>query len=316
MNEAWSFTAEDRRQLARGLLMGGADIIPGVSGGTVALILGIYRRLVTAISHFDVQLVGYLGQRRWRDAAQHIDLRFLVTLGCGILVGIASLASLMHHLLEHHQAPTLAAFFGLILASSWIVARSITPTGRPAIWLWLAAGFAAALLAFWLVGLPDLRPRPGLVYTFFCGTIAICAMILPGISGAAMLLLLGRYEHITGIIKNLVHFDVARDEVVELSIFAVGCAVGLIAFSKILKLLLAHYPSLTMAVLCGLMVGSLRRVWPFQELVGDPAAPMTKQVWPTAWTGDVTTCAVIGGAAFCAVILLKKWAGASALDSD
>ena len=203
MNNTWSFTAEDRRQVARGLLMGGADIIPGVSGGTVALILGIYRRLVHAISHFDAQLVGYLGQRRWSDAARHVDLRFLFTLGCGILVGIASLASLMHHLLEHYQSPTLAAFFGLILASSWIVAHSIAPSSRADIWLWLAAGLGAALLAFWLVGLPILRPRPGLLYTFFCGTIAICAMILPGISGAAMLLLLGRYEHITGIIKHI-----------------------------------------------------------------------------------------------------------------
>ena len=313
MKIPWSLDVEDRRQLVRGILMGGADIIPGVSGGTVALILGIYQRLVTAISHFDQQLLRYVGQRQWSAAAAHVDLRFLVTLGCGILAGVASLASLMHHLLEHHQAMTLAGFFGLILASSWIVARSIAPRSAALKLRWIIAGVAAALLAFWLVGLPLLHPRPGLGYTFFCGMVAICAMILPGISGAAMLLLLGRYEHITGIIKNAVRLNVTRDECVELAVFAMGCAIGLIAFSKVLKWLLAEYPSSTMAILCGLMIGSLRRVWPFQEAVGNPELRLTAQVWPNSVNGQVVACALIATAAFCAVLLLKRWSERSAL---
>ena len=303
-----AITAEDGRHVARGLLMGGADIIPGVSGGTIALILGIYGRLVTAISHFDWHLIGQLQQRRWQAAAEHVDLRFLVALGGGILVGIVSLASLMHYLIHHHEAVTLAAFFGLILASSWIVARAITPRRDGRAVGWIAAGVAAAILAYWLVGQPILQPRPGLVYTFFCGTIAICAMILPGISGAAMLLLLGKYEHITGIIKNSVRLSVSQSEIVELGVFAAGCAIGLIAFSKVLKWLLQTYPSLTMAVLCGLMIGSLRRVWPFQEVVGGPDSKITTQVWPTSLTPEVVSCIMVAMIGFAAVLLLKRWA--------
>ncbi len=184
----------ERRDLihvGEGFLMGGADIIPGVSGGTVALILGIYERLVGAISHVDLTFLGHLRRREWLAAARHIDLLFLVLLGSGIASGIVLLASLMHWLLENELQHTFAAFFGMILASSYIVFRMIDLRGVRIWRIWRAA-IVGTMGAYWLVGLPFLENPPiSPFYIFACGTIAICAMILPGISGSFILLLLG-----------------------------------------------------------------------------------------------------------------------------
>ena len=245
----------------RGFLMGGADIIPGVSGGTVALILGIYERLVTAISRFDARLIQLLLGREWRAAAQYVDFRFLTSLGIGIGAGIVSLAGLMHYLLLNHHRATLAAFFGLIAASSWLVAKLVR-TWRAAE---VAAGIGGAVFAFWLVGLPLLtNPPDSTLYLFFCGMIAICAMILPGISGAFILVLLGKYAEVTGLVKGLVHGEISGAILLSLITFGLGCVIGLIGFSKLLKYLLARYESITMALLGGFMLGSLRKLWPFQ----------------------------------------------------
>lgn len=250
----------DLANLGRGLLMGGADIIPGVSGGTVALILGIYERLVTAISHFDLKLLGHLRHGRWAEAFAHIDLRFLVVLGGGILLGVASLASLMHHLLEHHREPTWAFFFGLILASSVLVFAMVE------LWSLLSAFalVAGALFAWWLVGLVNVTPMDGLGYIFVCGLVAICAMILPGISGALILLILGRYDVIVGALKGLLSGEFSAEALATLSVFGTGAVIGLLSFSKLLRWLLARHEPMTMAALCGIMLGSLRKVWPFK----------------------------------------------------
>ena len=242
--------------------MGGADIIPGVSGGTVALILGIYNRLVTAISHLDRLFVSHLLRGQIRQAADHADLAFLVTLGTGIAVGVVSLAGLMHYLLLNFHTWTLAVFFGLIIASSWLVAKVVQQ--------WKAVELVAVLLggwfAFWLVGLPIFQQPPdSLLYLFFCGAIAICAMILPGISGAFILLLLGKYAEITGMLKGLVHGELSMEIILSIVTFGAGCLFGLLGFSKVLKLLLARYESPMMALLCGFMIGSLRKLWPFQK---------------------------------------------------
>ncbi|NLE37036.1 MAG: DUF368 domain-containing protein, partial [Pirellulaceae bacterium] len=267
MNRQTSSLATDLLHVCRGFVMGGADIIPGVSGGTMALILGIYERLVTAISHVDSSLFGLLRRRRWRDAASHIDLRFVAALGAGILLGIASLATLMTHLIDHHPQPTLAVFFGLILASSLLVARMIDR------WNLCNAVLAAigAVFAYWLVGQPIATGADGHVYLFLCGVVAICAMILPGISGAFILLIMGKYFEVTNIITELVHGNVTGQYLLTLAVFACGCVVGLLSFSKILRWLLAHHHAPTMAVLGGFMVGSLRRLWPFKDLPPDQA---------------------------------------------
>ncbi|HBN77079.1 MAG TPA: DUF368 domain-containing protein [Planctomycetaceae bacterium] len=256
-----TFTA-DLLQVARGFLMGGADIIPGVSGGTVALILGIYERLVRAISRVDGTLFSFVRHGEWKQAAHYFDLRFLITLGIGIGLGIISLAGLMHVLLLEQRTFTLAAFYGLIAASSWLVACMVD-RWRFLEWICLIAG---GLFAFWLVGLPILHTPPdNSAYLFFCGAVAICAMILPGISGAFILLLLGKYVEITGLIKGLLHGEISISILITISVFALGCLTGLLTFSKLLKWLLTHYFSVTMAMLCGFMIGSLRKLFPFQN---------------------------------------------------
>jgi putative membrane protein len=284
--------------------MGGADIIPGVSGGTVALILGIYVRLVTAISRFDLTLVGYLKKRQWSQAAQHVDLRFLAALATGILTGIVGLATLMNYLLEHQLALTLATFFGLILASSYLVARSVKQ------WTLLSLLLAVAgiCFAYWLVGQPFLEESKHTdFYLFFCGTVAICAMILPGISGAFILLIMGEYEYVTGIIRSMVHGDVQVALVMTLIVFAAGCTVGLLAFSKLLRWLLTRYHAQTLAVLCGFMIGSLRRIWPFKRPIGeaiDVKHSQFENVLPNTVDGQVVLAIALGLLAMAFVMFL------------
>jgi putative membrane protein len=302
---------DDFAQLARGFLMGSADIIPGVSGGTIALILGIYARLVSAISRFDAQFVRLLVQRQWRTAAAHVDLRFLVALGVGILSGIVCLASLVLYLLTEQRSYTLAVFFGLILASSMIVARIVRPRTSGQIVACLALALAAALFAFWLVGLNQFGSYDSLGYYFLCGAVAICAMILPGISGAYILWLLGAYETIAGIIHNLTHLEVTTGDLLTLAVFAAGCAVGLVTFSKLLRVLLDRAHMATMAVLGGFMVGSLRLMWPFQnDLTPEIEKLKLKQFeryMPRDWNAEVTTCLVLGVVAMVAILLLERW---------
>ena len=300
--------------------MGSADIIPGVSGGTIALILGIYERLVTAISHCDAHLLGLLAARRWRAAAEYLDLRFLVALGLGILTGIACLAKLMHYLLLQQRTYTLAVFFGLILASSLIVARMVRPQNARQGWICLLLAAAAALFAFWLVGLHQFGFHDHWGYFFLCGTLAICAMILPGISGAYILWLLGAYEAVTGTIHQMIHFDAAARELFLLAVFAAGCAVGLVSFSKLLRWLLARAHMPTMAMLGGFMIGSLRGIWPFQnDLTPNVHKLKLKQYEhfiPAAWTTQVTICVLLAIVAMAAILLLERWGAAPRAPSE
>ena len=306
------FGAESLAHFIRGLLMGSADAVPGVSGGTVALIVGIYERLVAAISNFDLELVRLIAARRWRAAFRRIDLPLLLPLGAGIFVAIVSLASLMNFLLLHRRSVTLAAFFGLILASTVLVARRINPRSDPQRTKYLIAGIAAAAFAFWLTGLQAVAATDHLAYYFFCGMIAICAMILPGISGAFLLLILGVYEPITTIIKDLTHGNAPPAELAKLFVFAAGCGIGLIAFAKIVRMLLARAHDLTMAVLCGFMLGSLRRIWPFQRDLTPEIEKLSHKEYenfvPSAWTGEITACLTIAIAALALVLAIEWWA--------
>lgn len=278
---------QDLSFVARGMMMGGADIIPGVSGGTVALIVGIYNRLVTAISHFDVTLINHVRRKEWGAAANYIDLRFLVALGTGIASGILLLASTMHDLLDHQWQPTLAVFFGLILASSVLVGRMVNQWSVATV----ACAAAGVVIAFVLVGIPGLqKPPDSNFYVFVCGMVAICAMILPGISGAFILLILGEYYRVTGLLKDVKSGDFSFETMTTLVVFACGCAFGLISFSKILRWLLARFTPQTMALLCGFMAGSLRKIWPFKV----DHAPLEEfkhkvfeNVWPLQSDGDV-----------------------------
>lgn len=310
---AWIPNREDFTHVLRGLLMGGADVIPGVSGGTVALIVGIYGRLVTAISHVDGQFFHFLRQLQWRQAFAHIDLRFLIALGTGILVGVVGLGGVMHELLDHEatRGITLAAFFGMIVASARLVflcvrAETVAESTR----VWLLAAVAAAF-AFAITGLPTSQAELTWIYLFFCGMVGICAMILPGLSGAYLLLILGVYTPLTGILKRLPRGNVALHDVVLVAVFASGCLLGLILFSKVLRWLLERHESVTMAILCGFMVGALRKIWPFQQRSVELAADGEHHVWqnvmPAAVDSQVVFCVVAAVAAGACVLIVDRY---------
>lgn len=267
MSKNRSGFAEDVVNYLRGICMGAADIVPGVSGGTMALILGHYQRLVTAIGNVDKKFLGLLKNRNWLGAAQHIDFRFLVALALGIGSGVVALASLMHFLLETQQAYTYAVFVGLILGSSWLVGRRLVR------WEWKHALLAASgiLVAWQICVLSPVQGGLSPITAFLAATIAICAMILPGISGAFVLLLLGLYHPITDLIKGLPRGEVSLEGLVVIGAFGCGCLVGLLAFSRVLKWLLANRHDGTMAFLVGLMLGSLYKIWPFQRVTAATA---------------------------------------------
>ncbi len=306
----------------RGMLMGGADIIPGVSGGTVALVVGIYERLVMAISHFDLQFLKHLSQRQWRSAASHVDLRFLLALGVGIILGILTFGSLMNHLLttEATRSSTLAGFFGAILASCVIVFRIVHWKSSSELGFYLILEIVAIAIAFGLTRIP-LRTGedPALWYIFACGVVAICAMILPGISGAFILLILGVYVHLTDYIRGIPRGEISPETVTTVAVFATGCAIGLISFSKVLRWLLSDHQSATMAVMCGLMLGALNKIWPFQNDLTPEIHDLKHKAYanyiPQVIDTEVIQCFIIAVLAAGTILALDRFVKQSAAES-
>ena len=237
----------------KGFCMGAADVVPGVSGGTMALILGIYERLLLAIRAFDLNFFRLLFTLRIREALSSVPVGFLISLLSGILLAIFTLARLIAWVLANHPVMIWSFFFGLILASITTVARHVVR------WSWplTAAALGGAIGAYVLVGLVPMTTPETYWFVFISGAIAICAMILPGISGSFILVLLGKYQYILNAVNNR-NFTV-------LLVFSLGAGLGLAAFSRLLGWMLARWPDLTIAVLCGLMIGSLRKVWPWKD---------------------------------------------------
>ncbi|TWU56542.1 hypothetical protein Poly51_24530 [Rubripirellula tenax] len=299
----------DLINVVRGFLMGAADTVPGVSGGTVALILGHYTRLVTAISHVDRHLLGLVKEKQFAAAARHLDVRFLAALGAGIAIGIVSLSGLMHWLLEHRMPQTFAVFLGLLVASVWIVKGYVDrwSLGR------VVAFLAGAAVAIVITLLPMGTGNMSLPYLFFSASIAICAMILPGISGAFVLLLLGVYHGVTGLIKDAAKGNFSIESLTQIAVFASGCLVGLLAFSKVLRWLLEHHRSTTMAWLVGLMVGSVGKLWPLQRPTAATAHEKLKfqvmeYVSPANWDGSLLVLAALAVGAAVAVMAIERFA--------
>ena len=299
----------DLLNVLRGFCMGAADTVPGVSGGTVALILGHYQRLVTAISHVDGRWLKLASQRRYQQAAAHVDARFLIALGIGIGIGVISLAGAMHWLLDHHLPGTLAVFFGLVLASAWIVAGHVdrwTPWRLAG----LLAGAAAALSLNWLPAVDE--SALSLPRLFLSAAVAICAMILPGISGAFILLLLGAYRPVTGLVRRAAEGELSLELMWQLAAFAAGCAVGLLTFARLLRWLLEHRRGATMAVLLGLMLGSISQLWPLQMPAAGPAADIDPEkrplvyVSPADWPGSLLPLLALAVVAAVLVLVVER----------
>ena len=243
----------------KGLCMGSADVIPGVSGGTIALITGIYEDLILALKSIDVNWVKKILNLDLKGALAHVHVRFLLTLFVGIGTAIISLARLMNYLLHHHPVFTWSLFFGLIAASILVVSRRVRNwSGRTGI-----SFVAGTIIAAYIVNLIPVATPDALWFIFLCGVIAICAMILPGISGAFILLILGKYEFITATLKN----PFLSQHLVIIVVFCLGCLIGLLSFSRLLSYVLNKFHRLTMAFLTGLMVGSMPKIWPWKELL-------------------------------------------------
>ena len=260
---------------ARGFCMGAADVVPGVSGGTMALILGIYQRLLEAIRAFDLTLLRMLAARRFRDAAEHVDILFLIPLGAGIFGAILFFTRIVSlpRMVREDPEQIYALFFGLIIGSIFVLLRGLGGL-RWRDTAYLVAGTALGLL---IVNLVPFETPVDSWFIFLSGALAICAMILPGISGSFILLLLRKYEHV---FNGIGHFDFSI-----IVPFALGAATGLMLFSRILTWLLRHYYRITISTIIGMLIGSLWLLWPFQarsyEVIrGKQQLVYSTPIWP------------------------------------
>ena len=234
----------------RGILMGSADIVPGVSGGTIALITGIYERLIYSISKINFKFLKPLVKLDlkvfWRELLDEIDFGFFIPLVLGIAIAMVTIAKVVTYCMDVYPALTYAFFLGLIIASAYILLKKIPKLQIKHI-AFVILGF---VLAYIFVSLNPIAANHSLPVLFISGLIAICAMILPGISGSFLLLLLGQYEYMLTALHEL-HFT-------ELIVFIVGAIIGILGFSKLLNYLLKRYEEVTMAFLIGVMLGTLK----------------------------------------------------------
>ena len=283
---------------ARGFCMGVADVVPGVSGGTMAFILGVYEELLDAVHAVNARFLRSLVSFRFTEAFDSFPYRFVIALVTGIMVAIFSLARFFAWALAHHPVYVWAFFFGLVLASIFTVRSKVTT--------WTATEALAVLLAaaaaFVLVGAVPVETPTAAWFVFLSGTIAICAMILPGISGSFILVIMGKYEY-------MLHAVVERD-FLPIIIFGCGGILGLIFFARVLRWLLRRYHDLTVAALIGLMAGSLRKIWPWKETVETftdrqgAVKPLIQQNVLPASVSEEVLLAVALGITGCAIVLL------------
>ncbi len=264
----------------KGVAMGAADVVPGVSGGTIAFISGIYEELIGSINQVNLKLLTTWKEQGLAAAWKQVNGNFLLSLLLGIGVSVLSLAKLIRHLLETQPVLIWAFFFGLVLASIIFVGKKIT-RWYPGTIILLIAG---SVLAYFITTLTPQEAEVTYLYVFLSGALAICAMILPGISGSFILLLLGMYKPVL----DAIHFR-------DLGVIAVlmgGAVVGLLSFSRLLKWLFDHYENLTLAVLTGFILGSLNKIWPWKEVLeseminGKLKILKERSVLPSTYEGD------------------------------
>ncbi len=251
---------------AKGAAMGAANVIPGVSGGTVAFITGIYERLINAIKAFDHKAVMLLLKFQFREFASKVDLFFLMPLGAGVFVSILSLAKLLEYLLENHEVHVFAFFFGLILASIYFVGKLVKCWCPRSVMAFVVGAGVAVAIGF----IPPAEESTNALYLFICGMAAISSMIIPGISGSFVLLIMGNYLLVLTSISGL-----AKDPGASIRVlvpFGLGCAIGIVALSHFLSWLFKRFHDAAVALMTGFVAGSLLIIWPWKE----PAETVTK----------------------------------------
>ena len=289
---------------AKGFCMGAADVVPGVSGGTMAFILGIYEELLNAIKSFDFKSLRYLVTFRMGTFFEKISWQFLLSLGLGILTAIFTLSKFLAWLLENEPVLIWSFFLGLILASVVTVSKRVDQW-KLSRWVSLLCGLVGIYI---IVGLVPVSTPDELWFLFVSGAVAICTMILPGISGSFILVLMGKYQFVLQAVNE-------RDFLV-LGVVAAGACVGIAVFSRLLAWLLAKYHDLMVALLTGLMIGSLRKVWPWkvtlESLVDDhgKTVPILQaNVLPPAWDGELMGGLFLMIIGFLMVLALEWMAG-------
>ncbi len=236
----------------KGMGMGGADVVPGVSGGTIALITGIYEELIDSIKSLNLDTVKLLLAGKIADFWKAINGTFLLVLFAGIATSLLSLARLITFLMETYPIQLWSFFFGLIIISAIYVAKEIANWTVKAV----IALVLGALIAYLITVASPAETPTALWFIFISGAIAICAMILPGISGSFILLILGKYIFIITALKEA--------DISVIAVFGIGCVVGLLSFARVISWLLSNYHTLTIAVLAGFMIGSLNKIWPWK----------------------------------------------------
>lgn len=280
----------------KGYAMGAANVIPGVSGGTIALLTGIFNELVEALNALmSFSSWKLLFKGKLKEFWNAVHGTFLLWLAIGVAVSIFSLAKLMEYVFTHHPVQTWAFFFGLIVVSAFFLLSDIKGW-KVADVFWLVAGIALGAM---ICILSPSETTSDLWFIALCGAIAICTMILPGISGSFILVLLGKYEYIMKAVSNL--------DWPVLLVFALGCAVGIVAFSKFLHWLMSRYGRQTLIVLIGFTIGALVKVWPWADkaaceaanvLTGDPAG--------TLHLPGAIICALVGAVSVLALELVSR----------
>ena len=291
----------------KGFAMGVANVIPGVSGGTIALLTGIFERLINALKSFDVEAVRLLLKFKFREFAQHVDFGFLLSVFLGVGVSIISVAKLLEFLFQSYPVYVWSFFFGLILVSVWFVGKSIGKIDVAA-----AVSFVVgAAVAFGLSVMNPATENTAFWYLIICGAVAVCSMILPGLSGSFVLILMGNYQLI--MIYAVSHFDMKIIVPV-----AVGVVVGLLAFSHFLSWLLSRYARQTMAVLTGFIFGSLGTIWPWKNPVylmqdgaevlknGKPIIQSYQMYFPQEFSAEVAIAIVLMAAGMAALWALER----------
>lgn len=296
----------------KGMGMGAADVVPGVSGGTIAFISGIYEELIFSIRSVNFTTIKLLFTGKFKAFAKAVNLPFLLALFVGIGISIISLAKVMTYLLAHYPILIWGFFWGLIIASAWLVGKKISEW-KPTTIIALIVGVVVAYLITELT--PASTPE-SLWFIFVCGMVAICAMILPGVSGAFILLMMGKYAYILNALNGL--------NIKVILSFIAGAAIGIVSFSNVLGYLLKKYHNATVAVLTGFMIGSLNKVWPWKAVVstftdrhGVVKPLVERNILPTTYSEiilennylwEAIICAIFG---FLLIVLLERFAKVS-----
>ena len=266
--------------------MGAADVIPGVSGGTIAFIMGIYDKFVASLAAINLESVKLFFSGKFKEFWKHINGSFLLSLAIGIGVSVISLATVMQTLLSDFPIQTWAFFFGLIVASSIFILRGISGWSLREL-LFLAGGIVLGVV---ICTLSPTQTPDALWFIFLSGAIAICAMILPGISGSFILLILGKYQYILGAVSDLVAGQNVTHNILILAVFAIGAVVGILSFSKFLHWILSRWHKQTLIILAGFIIGSLVKIWPWNN----PEAIAQTELTGSLHIGSAIIIALIG----------------------